>query len=128
VRLLLDTQAALWWMNADRRLSTRARAAVSDLANERFLSIAAGWEMAIKSSIGKLRLPMPIARFLSEHLPVNQMTLLAIAIDDLGRVETLPFHHRDPFDRLMAAQALERGLAVVSADAMFERYGLHRIW
>jgi PIN domain nuclease of toxin-antitoxin system len=128
IPLLLDTQAALWWFNDDRRLSTHARRAVEHVANERFISVAAAWEMAIKVSTGKLTLPDAVGPFLREQLPPNRMTLLAVGIDDLGRVSTLPFHNRDPFDRLMAAQALERGMTIVSSDAVFEKYGAKRIW
>jgi len=128
VRLLLDAHAALWWFNDDRRLSARARRAIEDGAAERFLSVAAAWEIAVKSSLGRLKLPLPVGRFLQEHLPRNHIQLLAIGIGDLTTVETLVFHHRDPFDRLMAAQALERELTVISADPIFKKYGVERIW
>jgi PIN domain nuclease of toxin-antitoxin system len=128
VRLLLDTQAALWWVGADRRLSPAARRAIRNPDNERLLSIAAAWEMAIKRSLGKLRLPMRVGAFLTEHLPRNGISLLSLSLGDVDRVEALPLHHRDPFDRLMAAQAIERGLKIVSADSVFERYDLERIW
>lgn len=128
MRLLLDTHALLWWLNADRRLARAARRAIQSEDNQRFVSIAGAWEMAVKVSLGKLRLPMPTGAFLVEHLPRNRIDLVAISLDDIGRVESLSFHHRDPFDRLMAAQALGRGLTVVSADAVFEEYGLERIW
>ena len=128
MRLLLDTHAALWWMNADKRLSAPARKAIASAENERILSIAAAWEMAVKSSLGKLKLQLPVGGFLTEQLPANRIAVIAITIRDLARVEGLPFHHRDPFDRLMAAQALERSLTVVSADPIFERYGLDRLW
>jgi PIN domain nuclease of toxin-antitoxin system len=128
VRLLLDAHVALWWFNDDRRLSTPARRAIEDVSSERFLSIAAAWEMAIKSSLGKLKLPRPISRFLHEQLPRNDIQLLAIGVGDVALVETLEFHHRDPFDRLMAAQALERDLTIISADPIFNKYGVVRIW
>ncbi|OLB61572.1 MAG: twitching motility protein PilT [Acidobacteria bacterium 13_2_20CM_2_66_4] len=128
MRLLLDTHAALWWMNADKRLSAPARKAIASLENERTLSIAAAWEMAVKSSLGRLKLPLPFGSFLAEHLPQSRIAVIAITIRDLARVEMLPFHHRDPFDRLMAAQALERSLTVVSADPIFEQYGVDRVW
>ena len=128
MQLLLDTQAILWWIGADPRLSARARRAIQAVDSERFVSISSAWEMAIKSSLGKLRLPARVGRFLTEHLPRNQMAVVAVSVGDVERVETLPFHHRDPFDRLIAAQALERELVIVSPDAVFERYGVERIW
>jgi PIN domain nuclease of toxin-antitoxin system len=128
VRLLLDTHAALWWINDDTRLSAAARRAIARQDSVRLLSVASAWELTIKSSIGKLRLPLPAGRFLEEHLPINRIELLPITFGELTQVEALPFHHRDPFDRMIAAQALERDLAIVSVDPVFERYGLKRVW
>ena len=128
MRLLLDTQAVLWWLNDDRRLTRSARRVLARAEHDQFLSVAAAWEMAIKVSLRKLRLPQPIGPFLKEQLPANRIALVAIGPDDLTRVESLPFLHRDPFDRMMAAQALERDFAVVSSDPVFERYGVKRIW
>jgi len=84
--------------------------------------------MAIKSSLGKLRLPARVGVFLAEHLPPNRINVLTISLRDIDRVAVLPFHHRDPFDRLIAAQALERNLTIVSSELVFEQYGLERIW
>ena len=128
MKLLLDTHTVLWWIADDKRLSAPARRAIARAEAVRWLSIASAWELTIKSSLGKLKLPHPAGRFLDEHLPLNRIEMLAITVPDLTRVEVLPFHHRDPFDRLLAAQALERDLAIVSADPIFERYGVKRIW
>ena len=128
MRLLLDTHAALWWFSDDRRLSATARRAIAKPDTVRLLSIASAWELTIKSSLGKLRLPLPAGRFLEEHLPINRIELLAITLGELTRVEALPFHNRDPFDRIIAAQALERDLAIVSADLIFKKYGVKRVW
>lgn len=127
MRLLLDTHAFLWWVADDDRLSPKARAAVTQ-ASEVFLSVASCWEMAIKVSIHKLTLPLAIDRFVSEQLGINQFTLLALDLDQLAEVTTLPFHHRDPFDRVLAAQALREKLAIVSADPVFRKYRVKRIW
>lgn len=128
MRLLLDTHAALWWIGDDKRLLPSARRAIAKADTVRFLSAASAWELSIKSSLDKLRLPLPAGRFLEEQLPLNRIELLAITFADLTRVESLPFHHRDPFDRLLAAQALERDLAIVSTDRVFEEYGVRRVW
>ena len=128
MRLLLDTHAALWWIGDDKRLPASARRTIAKAERVRFLSVASAWELSIKSSLGRLRLPGPVGKFLEEHLPVNRIELLTITFADLTRVESLPFHHRDPFDRLIAAQALERDLAIVSADRAFDEYGVKRIW
>ena len=128
MRLLLDTHAALWWIGDDKRLPVSARRTIAKAEAVRFLSVASAWELSIKSSLGKLRLPGPVGKFLEEHLPVNRIELLTITFADLTRVESLPFQHRDPFDRLIAAQALERDLAIVSPDRAFDKYGVKRIW
>jgi PIN domain nuclease of toxin-antitoxin system len=125
--LLLDTHAFLWWVADDPRLSRRAREAVTD-AGLVWLSVASCWEIAIKVSLGKLTLSQPVDRFLAEHLGLNQFTLLPIELDHAASVATLPFLHRDPFDRLIAAQALYEELPIVSSDPIFKKYKLKEIW
>jgi PIN domain nuclease of toxin-antitoxin system len=128
MRLLLDTHAFLWWVHDARELSRRARAMIADPDNECLVSLASCWEMAIKLSLGKLELPTALERFVPEQLAANRFRQLAIGFRHVCRVAGLPFHHRDPFDRLLAAQAIEERLAVVSADAVFRRYGVQRVW
>lgn len=125
--ILLDTHAFLWWVADDPRLSSKARTTVTK-ADDVFLSVASCWEMAIKVSLGKLTLPQPVDRFVSEHLGLNQFALLAVDLEHAARVADLPFHHRDPFDRLLAAQALHEGLTLVSADPVFRKYKVKRAW
>ena len=127
MRVLLDTHAFLWGITDDPRLSLRARDAIAD-ATERFLSIASCWEMAIKVSRRRLTLPKPIELLIPEQLGLNQFRLLQIDLDDVSRVATLPLHHRDPFDRLLAAQALSDDLTLVSIDPVFRKYGVKRVW
>ena len=86
------------------------------------------WEIAIKASLGKLRLGTPLERFVPEHMAANGFRMLGIEFDDVARIESLPFHHRDPFDRLLVAQALRRDLVIASRDRSFDRYGVERIW
>jgi PIN domain nuclease of toxin-antitoxin system len=124
--LLLDTQAFLWWVADDPRLSKRAARAIA--GTECLLSLASCWEMAIKASLGKLTLPGAVDRFVQEHLEVNGFNLIAISLEHVSGVAGLPHHHRDPFDRLLAAQALAEDLSIVSADPVFRRYGVTRIW
>ena len=128
MRVLLDTHAFLWWIEDASSLSKKARAAISDPDNECLLSLVSCWEMAIKLSLGKLRLPGAIERFIPEHLAANAFHQLAITFRHVAKVATLPFHHRDPFDRLLAAQAIEERCAIVSADPVFRKYGVTRIW
>ena len=128
MRLLLDTHAFLWWVAASGGLSRKARSAVASARNECFVSVASGWEIAIKVSLGKLRIDGALDRFLPEQLAANGFQPLAIDLKHAARVATLPFHHRDPFDRLLVAQALEEDLAVVTADPVFAKYGVNRVW
>jgi len=128
MRVLLDTHSFLWWVSDAPRLSAKARAAISDPGNECLVSIASCWEMAIKLSLGKLKLSTAIERFVPDQLTANRFSPLEIGFRHVARVASMPFHHRDPFDRLLAAQALEERVAIVSADATFRRYGVKRIW
>lgn len=126
--LLLDTQAFLWWVDDAPRLSRAARTAMARPDEDCFVSLASCWEMAIKSSLGRLTLASSFERFISEQMAVNGFQPLGITLAHLARVAALPFHHRDPFDRLLAAQALDAGIPVVSADPIFDRYGVRRVW
>lgn len=128
MRLLLDTHAFLWWIEGTPAVGRRARAAVSNPDNEILFSIASCWELAIKLSLGKLRLTQKLDRFLVEQLTLNGFSLLDLELRHVVRVADLPFHHRDPFDRLLVAQALEDGLAVVSADRVWRKYGVTLVW
>lgn len=124
--VLLDTHAFLWWTQDDARLSGPARQAIAD--SECYLSMAGCWEVAIKVSLGKLQLDRPVAQFFAEQLLACGVSLLPIEFRHAMRVAGLPFHHRDPFDRLLAAQAIEERLAIVSADTAYDQYGVKRIW
>jgi PIN domain nuclease of toxin-antitoxin system len=94
-------------------LTAKARRAIADVDNECCLSVATCWEMAIKASLGKLRLVKPVERFVSEQLAANGFTLLDIKLHHVAKVEKLPFHHRDPFDRLLVAQALTEKFTIM---------------
>jgi PIN domain nuclease of toxin-antitoxin system len=128
VGLLLDTHAFLWWVEDSPRLTRKARTAISAREETCFLSVASWWEMAIKISRGRLTLTEPLDRFIAEQMGANGFRPLPLMLPHAARVSTLPFHHRDPFDRLLVAQALVEDLSVVSADAVFRRYGVKRVW
>ncbi len=128
MRLLLDTHTFLWWVNDASPLSRRARSAIADPGNECWLSLASCWEMAVKLSLGKLKIGASIERFIPEQLAANGFRELGIELRHVACVSRLQFHHRDPFDRLLAAQAIEEGLTIVSADRVFRRYGVNRVW
>ena len=127
-RFLLDTHTFLWWASDAPELSTTACNIISETRNECFLSMASCWEMAINSSLGKLRLSKPVDRFVQDLVTENGFRLLAIDLHHTSKVEALPFHHRDPFDRLIIAQAITEGLTIVSADNSFSDYAVKCIW
>lgn len=128
MRLIVDTHAFLWWIADDPALSRTARAAIAEPSNECLLSVASAWEIAIDVSLGKLELPGAVERFLPEQIALNGFGVLPVELAHATRVSVLPFHHRDPFDRLLVAQALESRATIVSADPVFRRYGVARIW
>jgi PIN domain nuclease of toxin-antitoxin system len=101
---------------------------VADQDNEVLFSLASCWELAIKHGLGKLRVSGSLERFIPEQLTLNGFALLGVEFRHVLRVATLPFHHRHPFDRLLATQALEEQLAIVSADRVFRKYGVTTIW
>ena len=126
--VLIDTHVFLWWVEGDRALPAKARAALTDQDNECLFSLASVWELAIKAGLGKLKLALPVQRYVVEHVAVNGFQMLDIRMAHVGRVESLDPHHGDPFDRLLIAQALEEKLPVVTADPVFRNYGVKRIW
>jgi PIN domain nuclease of toxin-antitoxin system len=128
VTLLLDTHAFLWFVWADPLLSTTAKSAVEDPANRKLVSVASAWEIAIKAGNGKLTLGAPATVFVPRELAKNNFDLLEITLTHATAVETLPQHHRDPFDRLLIVQTQIEGLTIVSVDTAFDAYGVTRIW
>ena len=124
MRLPVDSNAFLWWSEASPRLGTGARQAIGDRANEMVISIAALWEITIKTSLGKLTVPSDI-----ETMVMTQgFSVLPIGFDHLRRVEALPQIHKDPFDRLIIAQALCAGIPIATADRRFAAYGVQIVW
>jgi PIN domain nuclease of toxin-antitoxin system len=128
VRLLLDTQAFLWFILDDPQLSATANALISDPKNDVEVSPASYWEIAIKISIGKYSLPEPFATFMEREIIANDFRILHIAPKHASVVSTLPFHHRDPFDRLIVAQAMVEQIPIVSSDPALDAYGISRFW
>ena len=128
MRVLIDTHAFLWWVEGDRALPAKARATLADQDNECLFSLVSVWELAIKAGLGKLKLAVPVQRYVVEQVAANGFRMLDIRMAHVGRVESLPTHHRDPFDRLLIAQAMEEKLPVVTADSVFREYGVKRIW
>ena len=128
MRLLLDTHAFIWWMTTDERLSQRARRTIADEANVILVSAASAWEIAIKERLGKLPGVKALALDIEGTLAAQGFTELAITVNDATRAGALPGHHRDPFDRMLIAQALSRNLVLISNESFFDRYGVRRLW
>lgn len=128
MRVLLDTCAFLWFIGGSERLSRSARDLMEDFDNRLHLSIASLWEIAIKISIGKLELARPFAALIPEQLEEHRIKLLQIYPDHLSRLLDLPLHHRDPFDRLIIAQAICERLPIISCDQAFSAYPVKLIW
>jgi PIN domain nuclease of toxin-antitoxin system len=124
--VLLDTHAFLWWCEDSSKLSPGARKAIKD--QDCFVSLASFWEIAIKVSLNKLRLPGIIDRYLADQMSLNGFEQLEISFRHVIRCASLHRHHGDPFDRLLVAQAQEEKLAVVSGDPAFDACGIKRIW
>jgi PIN domain nuclease of toxin-antitoxin system len=128
VRYLIDTHALIWFVDQDQLLGAAARAIMTDPANELLLSAATIWEIAIKVSLNKLSLTLPFRTWMEKAIADLSLTVLPVSVRDAETVIGLPNHHRDPFDRMLAAQAIVEDVPLVSLDAIFDRYGIHRIW
>jgi PIN domain nuclease of toxin-antitoxin system len=124
LKLLLDTHAALWWLSGDERFGEQAAHHLTDEKNQVLLSAAVVWEVAIKRSLGRLDAPEDLAPALLDA----GVQALAVTVDHAAAVEHLPWHHRDPFDRMLVAQASIEGAAIVSRDASLRPYGVALIW
>ena len=127
-RVLLDTHAFLWFIFGDPRLSAIAEEVILNPKVEKILSIASLWEIVIKAQLDKLRLGMGIEEFMEDHVAGKVLTILPIEPAHLVTYHGLPLHHRDPFDRLLIAQALSTRLPLITADPKLEPYGVDIIW
>ncbi len=127
MKILLDTHALLWFLSDDPQLLPPVKNIIEDPKNQKLVSIASCWEIAIKAGLKKLDLGEPAATFLARELTINSFDLLKIELAHVTFVESLPLHHRDPFDRLIVAQCLIEKLPIVSADAILDHYGVQRI-
>ncbi len=125
--LLLDTHAFIWFVAADQRLSSAATAAIREEPDRVFVSIARVWEIGIKHSTGKLTLDTSLADMV-DGMGEDEMELLPIVPSHVYRAASLAFHHRDPFDRMLVAQALVDDLTIISVDSQLVAYGIRRLW
>lgn len=127
MKYLLDTHTFLWFVNDSQQLSHEAKDLIeSDV--DLLLSVASLWEIAIKASLGKLTLPDDYDKFIPQQIALNDVEPLPISLAHLNVVARLPFHHRDPFDRLLVAQAMVENIPIVSADSSFDAYSVNRQW
>jgi len=130
MRLLLDTHTLIWFFAGDSQLSTNARILIEDEDNNKLVSIASIWEMAIKESKGDLNLSLPLHEYIAQKLSLEDFNLLNINLDHLSQIVTMPFYHKDPFDRLLIAQAIMEGIPILSKDSKFDAYSknVNLIW
>ena len=129
MRLLLDTHTFLWFINGDAKLSGYARQQIENKKNKRLLSTASLWEMAIKVSTGKLKLGLSFAELHTTHIQGNAIEILEMTPEHLDIMKALPFHHKDPFDRMIISQSIAENIPVLSQDEWFDNYkNLKRIW
>ncbi len=128
MNILLDTHTFLWFVDDNPSLSQSARVLIESEDSQPFLSVASLWEIAIKISLGKLTLKQPYETFIPQQLALNGIGVLNISLEHTAAIATLPFHHRDPFDRLIAVQAKIDEMVLLSADPIFDAYGAKRVW
>ena len=124
MKLLLDTHIFLWWDSEPTKLSNNVLTALTDPRNSLFLSVVSVWEMQIKKDIGKLSIRIALADMLIEQETKNQIKVLPIEAKHIFGLETMPQHHKDPFDRLIIAQAIVEDLTMISNDGIFSSYGI----
>jgi PIN domain nuclease of toxin-antitoxin system len=128
MKYLLDTEVWLWSLSEPDRLNARARKLLADGGQEIYLSAASSWEIAIKYALGRLPLPELPDRYVTQRMTTQGLRALPISHDHALRVHALPHHHKDPFDRLLIAQAEAEGLTLLTADATFRDYDAKLVW
>jgi len=128
VRCLLDTHTFIWWDQKSTDLPPKARALFNDTSTLLLLSIASVWEIQIKLAIGKLALPRPLINIVNDQIETNQIKLLPITLPHISGLAGLPMHHRDPFDRMLIAQAITEQIPIISADSIMGQYPVTVIW
>lgn len=128
MKLLLDTHAFIWWDSEPDKLSPKVLALCQDRRNELLVSVVSLWEMQIKLQLGKLRLALPLREIVENQQQTNNVEILPVTLEHILALEGLPAHHKDPFDRLLVAQAIVEGAALASGDLNVAKYPVQVIW
>jgi PIN domain nuclease of toxin-antitoxin system len=128
MKLLFDTHAFIWWDSAPANLPASVLALCQDPTNTLLLSVASAWEMQIKSHLGKLKFASPLGDIIANQQQTNSLEILSVTLDHVLSLETLPDHHKDPFDRLLVAQALVEEATLISNDPIIQQYPVKLIW
>jgi PIN domain nuclease of toxin-antitoxin system len=128
MRILLDTHAIVWWATGDARLSRKARVAISNPDTEVFISIASAWEIQIKATLQKLELKESVDALYRALIIDHGFRMIGIELSDIDELSNLPPHHRDPFDRMLVAQALRGDFTFVTKDSVVSAYGARTLW
>jgi PIN domain nuclease of toxin-antitoxin system len=128
VNLLLDTHTFLWFVNGNKQISDKVKKLIESEDNQSFISIASLWEMSIKYNLGKLKFDEPFDTFIEREITNSEINILHINLEHLKITATLPLYHRDPFDRLIIAQAIIENINLLSKDSAFDAYSVKRIW
>ncbi len=126
MKILIDTHVLLWGLQNEEKLSRRVRVLLP--AAEVWISVASLWEIIAKVQAGKLVLPKPLGKYLTAKLKANGISVLPLTFDHVKRLEELPLHHHDPFDRILIAQSINESMPLVSADPQFEKYPVDLLW
>jgi PIN domain nuclease of toxin-antitoxin system len=122
MKLLLDTHIFIWWADAPDKLSSTALSALEDETNDLVLSVASVWEIQIKSQLGKLKLSQPLKELVESQQETNDLKILPVELPHVLALNALPFHHKDPFDRLLVAQSIVEDITLVTADDKLSMY------
>lgn len=128
MKYLIDTHTFLWIIEDSKNLTNKVRTIYLDNSNDIYLSVASIWEMAIKISLNKLSIQGQLVKFIDRHAVENNIRLLSIQPHHVFPIENLPFHHKDPFDRILLSQCIQEKMHLLSKDKEFDKYGINRIW
>lgn len=128
MNILLDTHTLIWWSLETHKLSISARSLLEDVENNLFVSVVSIWEMQIKNQMGKLTLIMPLPEIIESQKETNNLQILPLELSHIYTLKDLPYYHRDPFDRILIAQAVFEKMPLLSIDEILDAYSVQRIW